>query len=152
VNATPRIAALALAALVGVGCGSGRPPYPPDYLVDVGEGQYGTFTLEVYDQDRLVVDARPSAYVQGAATSDWQVVARPETREIELSFTGGGCGYRPVLHVRGEPGAVELQLIPVPRELRLPVVECPPQDELFGATLVMAEPVAEEQLTIQVIR
>ena len=135
--------------LLVAACSATRPPYPPDFSVALQPTEVGEFVLDVYDSAELLVDAQINPDSTGGAMRS-AVVARPEARQIDVSWTGGACAHRPFLHVRGGTDDLDLELVPDPSDLNLVVAErgCPAVLLMFSVTLTLAEPVEQANVTL----
>jgi hypothetical protein len=138
--------ALLLTVLLVAGCAARALPYPPTLSVPLPENEFGTFQLDIYDDSGLVLSGRPGDQVLGGFAAV-DVVAIPERSELLITWTGGACGHRPFVEIRGTSEDLRLVVAPNPAEYSLAPVSCPAIGIVSSATLSLAEPVSQENIT-----
>ena len=138
---------LAIASLV-LACGSGQ---PPDLVVPLETNAVGDWQLLVFDDSGLVTGGR-SVAVRPGERSDG-VVAFPDRRELEMTWTGGACSHSPTLVVDGDPVKLRLTVRNPddPNWLPFLPIGCPSAGVPLTVTLVVSEPVQQDALEIEVV-
>ena len=142
-----RLATLLCAILVA-GCAAGELPYPPTLTIQLPENEFGKFALLVYDDTGLVVSGQSGEQVIGGVTQT-DVTATPERNELTVSWTAGACSHQPWLRIKGDPSDLKLTIAPQPVEISLtPAISCPAIGIPTSVTLVLNEPVAQDDVSI----
>jgi len=134
-----------LTVLVVAGCAARALPYPPTLSVPLPENEFGTFQLDVYDYSGLVLGGKSGDQTLGTFVPV-DVIAMPESSELQITWTGGACSHRPFVEIRGTSGDLRLVVAPSPVEYSLAPVACPAIGIGSSATLSLAEPVSQESI------
>lgn len=136
---------IVIAAIIA-SCGLVGGP-PPTVLVRT-HNAFGDFAIGVYDHSGLVIDARLVEDERG----DDDVIARPETRELVIRWTGGACADSPRIDIDGTPTNLGIALRPsMDHSLRL-FVACPAVGIPFAVSLSLTEAVAQTDVRLTVVR
>ena len=132
-------------ALALAGCAVGS----PTLAVPLEHNDFGEFSLLVYDASGLISAGRSMEPPNGAI--DAQAIARPDDRELDVSWLGGACSHRPTLAVSGDASGLRLVLeSPYDGTLPFVPVACPAVALSFGVTLTLSEPVEQAAITLHV--
>ncbi len=119
---------------------------PPSVVIPLPENGFGQFELWVYGDSGLVTGGRANA---AAARGAWEleVIAFPESNELEVAWMGGACSHRPVLGVTGDATSLRLELTPSPIEWTFFPQGCPAVGLFFSVTITLSAPVEQDAIT-----
>jgi len=143
----PIALATIVASLVFSACTAHALPYPPTLVIPLPENEWGRFQLDVYDDTGLVVGGVSGDQTLGGHIPAG-VTAIPERNELVINWTGGACGHRPFVNLRGNATNLDVTIAPDPLEIGLAPVSCPAIGIISSATLTLSEPVAQENIRV----
>jgi hypothetical protein len=136
-----------LFSLALVACNASGPA--PSHVVPMLNGEFGAFSLLIYDSTGLVLGAQRTDQDHMAPPAlDPVVTASPERNAVDLAWLGGACTHQPTLVITGEATHLVLQFDPEIAEGGL-IVQCPAIGLGFAVRLSLAAPVEQGSITLE---
>lgn len=143
-----------LVFLLAVGCAPPEPLVPSpvvDFRVEHSQHAFGTITISVIDETGLVVDAQKLESADGPP-GNGVAMARPDSSSLEVTWLGGACHFGPTVTLTGNADDLLVALEPDAGDRLPPGVACTDIGLFFGVTLVLATPVLQDNVGLQVNR